>query len=383
MPTQFIWQGSIVNENGDTQANAQVEIRVASSGALATLYEDRDGTTPKANPFQADVNGYAFAYMLADRYNITASKSGFSRTWSDVLVMMEPQLVITSVNGVSGGDIVIDPDNLDDSSSVNKFTTAGDITKLAGIEVGAEVDDKDVVVSGNDTTPGYLVTKIVAGANVTVTETNDGGNETLVIASTASGDTDTKEAKVSSNDTTPGFLNGKLIAGAGITLTENNDGGDETLSISREDKSALVTLGSNLALSAGDNVISWDNEEYDAGGIVDLGTQPTRLTVPAGATLVQLGFNLLFGSKATTEHISVGGRMAKNGSLVYDGITLVTKDSEQGNLSYNPILHATSPPLVVSGGDYFELRAYLGTTNIASPQLLASSQTQFWMRVLK
>ena len=37
--------------------------------------------------------------------------------------------------------------------------------------------------------------------------------------------------KVSSNDTTAGFLNGKLVAGTGVTLTEGNDGGDETLTI--------------------------------------------------------------------------------------------------------------------------------------------------------
>ena len=39
-------------------------------------------------------------------------------------------------------------------------------------------------------------------------------------------------AKVSANDTTAGYLNGKLVAGTGITLTEQNDGGNETLEIS-------------------------------------------------------------------------------------------------------------------------------------------------------
>lgn len=40
-----------------------------------------------------------------------------------------------------------------------------------------------------------------------------------------------EKAKVSVNDTTAGFLNGKLVPGAGITFTENNDGGNETLTI--------------------------------------------------------------------------------------------------------------------------------------------------------
>lgn len=43
---------------------------------------------------------------------------------------------------------------------------------------------------------------------------------------------DDKLASVSSNDTTPGYLNGKLVAGTGIALQENNDGGNETLEVS-------------------------------------------------------------------------------------------------------------------------------------------------------
>lgn len=38
-------------------------------------------------------------------------------------------------------------------------------------------------------------------------------------------------AKVSANDTTAGYLNGKLVAGDNITLTEQNDGGNETLEV--------------------------------------------------------------------------------------------------------------------------------------------------------
>ena len=34
---------------------------------------------------------------------------------------------------------------------------------------------------------------------------------------------------VSADDTTPGYLNGKLVAGANISLTEGSGGGDETL----------------------------------------------------------------------------------------------------------------------------------------------------------
>ena len=40
-----------------------------------------------------------------------------------------------------------------------------------------------------------------------------------------------EKAKVSENDTDAGFLNGKLVAGSDISFTENNDGGNETLEI--------------------------------------------------------------------------------------------------------------------------------------------------------
>ena len=51
----------------------------------------------------------------------------------------------------------------------------------ATINVTAE--DIRVKVSGNDLSNGYLAEKIVAGTNITVTELNDGGVETLQISS--------------------------------------------------------------------------------------------------------------------------------------------------------------------------------------------------------
>lgn len=57
-------------------------------------------------------------------------------------------------------------------------------------------------------------------------------------------DTDVK-VLVSSNDTTAGFLNGKIVAGTGISLTENNNGSNETLTIT----SSGATLDDATALS--------------------------------------------------------------------------------------------------------------------------------------
>lgn len=47
---------------------------------------------------------------------------------------------VDSVNSQTGV-VVLDADDIDDTSTTNKFTTAGDISKLAGIETGADVTD--------------------------------------------------------------------------------------------------------------------------------------------------------------------------------------------------------------------------------------------------
>jgi len=52
---------------------------------------------------------------------------------------------------------------------------------------------------------------------------------------------------VSANDTTARYLNGALVAGSGVTLTENNDGADETLTVAAD--TAVVSPVSNLNLN--------------------------------------------------------------------------------------------------------------------------------------
>ncbi len=64
---------------------------------------------------------------------------------------------------------------------------------------------------------------------------------------TIQADTDVK-VSVSSNDTTPGFLNGKLVAGSGVSLTEGNDGGDETLTIASSGATAGFAVAMAIAL---------------------------------------------------------------------------------------------------------------------------------------
>ena len=78
------------------------------------------------------------------------------------------------------GSTTIYPD-----ATTKKLTTkndAGAVTSYA-----SEQEAEQAKVSANDTTKAYLESKIVAGANVTVTTLNDGANETLQISATGGG----------------------------------------------------------------------------------------------------------------------------------------------------------------------------------------------------
>ncbi len=70
-------------------------------------------------------------------YQITTAAG--VRTYLNVANGAEANTV-DSVNTKTGA-VVIDPDDLNDTSTTNKFTTAGDISKLAGIEALADVTD--------------------------------------------------------------------------------------------------------------------------------------------------------------------------------------------------------------------------------------------------
>lgn len=60
-------------------------------------------------------------------------------TWH-ISLLKTPTGDVQSVNG-NVWVVVLDPDDLDDTATTNKFTSASDISKLAGIEAGADVTD--------------------------------------------------------------------------------------------------------------------------------------------------------------------------------------------------------------------------------------------------
>lgn len=81
--------------------------------------------------------------------------------------------IASSVDSVNGqtGTVVLDPDDLDDSLTTNKFVTATDLSKLSGIETGADVTDSTNVAAAGAIMENMVTTKgdmLVASAAATM-----------------------------------------------------------------------------------------------------------------------------------------------------------------------------------------------------------------------
>lgn len=68
-----IYQKPLTDEAGNVQANTSVEIRTDPGNVLATIYSDRDGAVPIANPTTSDSNGILTFYVAGGAYKITPS----------------------------------------------------------------------------------------------------------------------------------------------------------------------------------------------------------------------------------------------------------------------------------------------------------------------
>lgn len=112
----------------------------------------------------------------------------------------------------------------------------------ADLGTGGSGDDELVKVSSNDTTSNYLLNKLVAGTNITLTENNDGGNETITITAALSGGT----VVVEEWDGSPS-VNASEIKFHGLTVTDLGSG-------------SVVVSG-----SSGGGAVDWNQDVNESG----------------------------------------------------------------------------------------------------------------------
>jgi hypothetical protein len=72
----------VQDDRGNIVPGAQITVQVETGGApLATLYSDRDGAVPLANPFTIGSDGLVAFHAAGGAYRITATSGAFSATW--------------------------------------------------------------------------------------------------------------------------------------------------------------------------------------------------------------------------------------------------------------------------------------------------------------
>lgn len=141
---------------------------------IKTAYEAEANTNAFTDAEQTKLSGIETAADVTDETNVKSALDGATITAATVastdkvlvqdvddldnLKTVTAQSIadlntsdVVSVN-TQTGVVVLDPDDLDDTSTTNKFTTAADISKLAGIEASADVTDATNVDAALPTT---------------------------------------------------------------------------------------------------------------------------------------------------------------------------------------------------------------------------------------
>ena len=126
---------------------------------------------------------------------------------------------------------------------------------------------------------------------------------------------------------------------------------------------ALVYNSNNVDITNDSvTVLSFDSEAYDTDTIHDTSTNPSRLTVPTGITLIRCKANVHFNGVFSNSINAIA--IKKNGSTSYTGCPIVGTDGNQVSLlpydgtNMGDALYAATPGLIVTDGDYFELEVY-------------------------
>jgi hypothetical protein len=183
---------------------------------------------------------------------------------------------LSAVEGLSSNGIAVR--TATDTWAVRTLTAGGGITITHGDGISA---NPTVAVDINGS--ASAVGGVASDDEVLIYDTSASALRKATVA-TISGPGSTT-VSISANDTTPAVLATKLVAGTGITLTENNDGGNETLTVAAA--SAITGPGGST-----DN--AWARWSGSAGLAIQNGkwVEADTGAVTAGGDLDMSGYDL-------------------------------------------------------------------------------------------
>lgn len=122
------------------------------------------------------------------------------------------------------------------------------------------------------------------------------------------------------------------------------------------------------------SLIAFDSEVYDVGNWHDNVTNNSRLTVPSGVTVVQVG--AVVRIDLTTADTWKNIELLKNGTVVFDGYIAQKVEVGAADLA----ISFCSGPIVVVAGDYFEVNLQEESDTSIT---ITASRTNFWIRQLE
>ena len=222
-------------------------------------YTDENGTTTNIDlSAYLDEDSRAIASGTLNSLSgiVTFTRDDATTFTLDLSDLLDDTNLVTSVAG-KNGVVTLDADDIDDTSTTNKFTTAAEITKLSGIESDATADQtageiKSAYESNADTNAftDTLLSKldaIEAGAevNVVTSVATKTGDVTLVKGDVGLGNVDnTSDLAKPISTATQTALDGKQDAGSFVTTNSA-----QALSSAAN---ALTLAGNTLTLTRGD-----------------------------------------------------------------------------------------------------------------------------------
>ena len=86
MATLARYQAFAQDASGNTLASPSVEVRRESDNAIVSIYSDRAGTTPLANPMTGDTDGYFAFHVQGGSYKITVTQGALTRIFRYVAI---------------------------------------------------------------------------------------------------------------------------------------------------------------------------------------------------------------------------------------------------------------------------------------------------------
>lgn len=122
-------------------------------------------TAATADQTDAEIEtAYNNQVAIVSQVNAEAGTSTTAYRWTpervaQAIAALASAGAVDSVNTFTGA-VVLDPDDLDDTSTTNKFTTAAEISKLAGIEAGATADQTASEVPVVDAGGNFTATNV-------------------------------------------------------------------------------------------------------------------------------------------------------------------------------------------------------------------------------